>query len=491
MLITMGISLYTSRIILNALGVNDFGIYNVVGGIVIMFGFLNSAMASGTSRFLTFELGRQNFEELKRVFSMSMNVHILIAIIVLILAETIGLWFLNYKLVIPIERLDAANWVYQCSIIVFILNIIQVPYNSSIISHEKMSIYAYISIIEVLLKLLIVYLLLLVSVDKLKLYALLISSVSIIIIVINRIYCLRKFSECKYNFFWDKNLFKKLSSYGGWDIIGNLSVIVQNQGLNILINIFYGPVVNAARAISYQIYGAVYSFVTNFMMAANPQIIKYYAQNEKEKMKILVLNSSKFSFLLMWLISIPVIINTKTILRLWLKIVPEYTVIFVNLILIIGLLDAIRRPFVMATHAIGVVKKQSTICGTILILSLPISYIFFKLSYSPVISMIVVFVLSFISFIAEYLIVREKILITIKELYDFIFKHIAVLFLLLLVFLFFCKNIQSDNLIYFFFSTLIVSVLNIAYIFIFAFNRSQRFYLLEKIRFTLRKIFKI
>jgi len=381
MLFTMGVSLFTSRVVLNTLGVVDFGIYNVVGGIVIMFSFLNGTLGSGTQRFITFQLGKNDFKELKKIFSISVTLHIFIAIIILILAETIGLWFLNYKLNIPADRMYAAQWVYQFSVFASVISIIQVPYNASIIAHENMSVYAYVSIVEVLLKLVLIYLLWVSNFDKLIIYSLLIFSVSLIIMSIYKIYCKKRYPECNYSFTWDKEIFKSMLSFSGWNIFGVLAFTGANQGINILLNIFFGPSVNAARAISYQISSSVNAFVTNFQTAVSPQIVKLFAENKIEELKNLVFQNAKYAFLLLFFISLPILFELDSILYLWLKIVPPDTVLFCRIILIQSLLYSINTPFIMAIHAVGKTKFINLTGGVALLMVLPLSYILLKLKF--------------------------------------------------------------------------------------------------------------
>lgn len=296
MLFSMVVSLYTARVILNTLGVEDYGTYNVVGGVVALFGFINASLSTGTQRFLTFELGKGDDHQLNRVFSMSLNIHVIIAIIVFLLAETVGLWFLNTQLVIPTGRLYAANWVYQVSILSAIISITQVPYSATIVSHERFNIYAYVGIIEVLLRLLIVLLLVIIPADKLILLAILSFSISAGIALFYRTYSIKKFAECKYIFFWDKPLLKSLLSFSGWSLFGSTSHILLTQGMNILVNLFFGVAVNAARAITVQVEHALNNFVSNFMIAMNPQITKNYAAENLEEMKVLMQRGAKFSF---------------------------------------------------------------------------------------------------------------------------------------------------------------------------------------------------
>jgi len=383
MFLIMGITLYTSRIVLQTLGISDFGIYNVVGGIVALLGFLNTAMSMGTQRFLNYEMGKNNPKGLKDVFSMSVNIHILIAAIVLVLAETVGLWFLNAKLNIPIDRMESANWVYQFSILCFIIKIIQVPYNAAIIAHERMNIYAYISIVDVLLQLLAVYLLVLSPIDKLKLYAFLVFSIAFIIAVTYRVYCIKKFEECKYSFFWDKKLFSSIIGFSGWNLFGQIAQVSSVQGTNQVLNIFHGVTLNAAVGISNQVNGAMTTFIHNFQTAFRPQITKLYASNEKEEMRKLLFRSSKFSFFLLYLISIPIIFNIEIALKIWLGDYPAYSPIFCELLIIRSYFEAISIPLVFAIMATGQNKAYQIVVSIVISLNIIFSYFFLRIGLKP------------------------------------------------------------------------------------------------------------
>lgn len=379
MLFGMLVSLYTSRVILQTLGVEDYGVYNVVGGVISMFTFLNGAMSSATSRYITFEIGKGNMEQLKKVFSTSLQIHAIIALLIVILGETVGLWFLMNELVIPEGRMDAAMWVYQCSIASCVVGIMSVPYNADIIAHEKMSAFAYISVLEIILKLAIVYLLVVLPFDKLKVYAVMVLMVGLLIRYIYTRYCHKHFEESHYIHRIDKALLKEMSSFAGWSFWGNLAAILYSQGLNMMLNIFFGPVVNAARGIASQIQGVVQQFVSNFQMALNPQITKTYASGELDKMHSLMFRSARFSFMLLFFLSLPIMLETNYILTLWLGIVPENTVIFARIIIAISLIYTIANPCVIANQATGKVKVYQAVVGGLLLLILPISYIVLKM----------------------------------------------------------------------------------------------------------------
>ena len=389
MLFMMAISLFTSRVILATLGVEDYGIQNVVGGIVAMFGFLNGSMSSATQRYITFALGKGDKDRLQTVFCTALQIHALIAVIIVLLGETVGLWFLYNKMQLPADRMSAAFWVLQCSIVSTVVMIVSVPYNACIIAHEKMSAFAYISVLEAVLKLVIVYLLLVFPFDKLIVLAVLTLIVQLFIRFCYSIYCHCHFEETKYRHVWNKTLFKEMNGFAVWSLWGNLSVVLYTQGLNMILNVFFGPVVNAARAIAVQVQGAVQQFVGNFQMALNPQITKNYASGNLEQMHSLMFRSARFSFLLLFFLSLPVLLETEFILTLWLKTVPDNAVIFTQIMICISLIYTTANPCVIANQATGKVKVYQMVVGGILLTILPISYIVLKLG-APAYSVFIV-----------------------------------------------------------------------------------------------------
>lgn len=400
----MLVSLYTSRVILNTLGVEDYGIYNVVGGVVTMFAFFNSAMSSATQRFLSYEIGKGDFIQLRKTFNATQIIHIGISVFIFILAETVGLWFVKTYLVIPPERLEAAIWVYHFSVLSFMVSIIQVPYNATIIAHERMNVYAYVSIIEVLLKLLIVFMLVWITYDKLILYGILHFGVVFLIAAIYRIYTRNNFEETKFEVVRDKKLYKTLISFSSWNLLGNIAVIFKGQGVNMLLNMFHGPAVNAARGIAYQVQGALFSFVTNFQMAMKPQIVKSYAACDFEYMHQIVYRGSKLSFYLLFCLSLPVLLETDYILNLWLSEVPNYSVVFLKLVIIDILVESIAGQLVAAAHASGKIKVYQIVVGFIFMLNLPFSFFLLKFGYPPQSTMLISILLT-----TANLIVRVKI----------------------------------------------------------------------------------
>lgn len=383
MFITMLVSLITVRIVLDTLGTVDYGVYNVVGGMVMMFSFLSGTMAMASQRFFAFEIGKNNHDQLRKTFSITITIYVIIALFILIISETIGLWFLNHKMTIPLERMAAARWVYQLSILSFIMSILSIPYNAAVIAHEKMNVYAYVSIVEVTLKLIIVYLLVISPYDKLVVYATLILFTTTITTFIYRIYAKRNFQECNYSFYWNTPLFKEILSYSGWNLFGSLAGIMKNHGINILLNIFFGPTVNAARGIAFQVNNLLERFVQNFMTAVRPQIIKYYASNEMGLLHRLVFQSSKFSFFLLIIPAFPVLLETKFIFSLWLKEIPDYVILFTRLVIINAIIDSYTSPLGTSALATGKIKNYQLIIGGFALLNFPISFIFLKLGYSP------------------------------------------------------------------------------------------------------------
>lgn len=382
MFFTMAVTLYTSRVVLSTLGVSDYGIYNVVGGMVAMFTFINSSMVNATQRFITFELGQGNKDRLHTVFCTSLNIHAIISIIIVLLVETVGLWFLYNKMQIPDGRINAAFWTLQCSIFATVVNVMSVPYNASIVAHEKMSAFAYISILEVTLKLLIVFLLMVSPFDKLILYAVLVLAVQIFIRLIYGIYCSRHFEETHYAFRMDKSLFKTMTSFAAFDLFGNLSVVARTQGINLLLNVFFGTILNAAAGVASQVQGAVMGFGNNVLMAVTPQLIKSYSVKDYDRMNYLLYKFTLITFILLLLLSMPIMQEANYILGIWLKEVPPYAVSLCKLTLIFGTANSFRLLSI-GIEATGNIKRQSSILGCLYLSVIPITYILYELGATP------------------------------------------------------------------------------------------------------------
>ena len=378
MLFMLVISLYTSRVVLNTLGVVDYGINNVVGGVITMLGFLTNSLGAASSRYITYDLGKGDMAVMKKTFGNILTIHFILAAIVLVIGETLGLWFMSTQLQIPPERETAALWVYQFSIFSSILAVISVPYNATIIAHEKMSAFAYISIADAVLKLLIVYLLVIIPYDKLIIYAILYFCIQAFDRIVYGVYCSRHFEETHTRLKYDGKLFREIFAFAGWTMNGNLAIMGYTQGLNILLNMFFGPAVNAARGIAVQVQGVCQQFCNNFQMALNPQLTKSYAQGDLDNMHRLLVKSSKFSFYILFFIVLPLMFEAEFVLKLWLGIVPEHTVTFLRLILVVGLLYTLSNPIIVSVHATGRLKKFQIIEGTMLLTIVPIAYILLK-----------------------------------------------------------------------------------------------------------------
>lgn len=438
MILTMAVTLYTSRVVLNVLGVEDFGIFNVVGGVIAMLGFLNSSLSGASSRFLTCELGKEEKGNPKEVFSTILCVHFILAILIIVLGETLGAWFVHNKLVIPENRMTAALWVYHCSILTAVISIISVPYNSLIIAREKMSAFAYISIIEVLLKLMIVWLLTFLPYDKLIVYAILFLGVQLFIRMIYNQYCTKHFPESRTMPAYHPKQMKEIFIFAGWTMNGNLAVVGYTQGINILLNMFFGPAVNAARGIAVQVQTAVITFVQNFQTATRPQIIKSYASNELEYMHTLIIASSKYGFYLILIISFPILLCVDSILQIWLGIVPKYTSNFVKIMLLTGLFQPLSSSLITAIHATGDLRKFQIYEGTSLLMVVPAAYFLLKFCHiSPEMVMVVYLVIEFITQGIRIWIVLPKIKMDYSIYFKKVITPLILPFLSMLIILFY------------------------------------------------------
>lgn len=446
MLFIMVINLYTTRIVINALGVEDYGIYNVVGSFVAMFTMLSGSLSSVISRFITFELGN-NTENLKKIFSTAVTIQIGLALIIIVLSETFGLWFLNTKMEISPERMNAANWVYQFSVLTFAVNLIIIPFNASIIAHEKMSAFAYISILEVVGKLIVAFSIIMTPLDRLIHYGLLLMFITITINSVYVFYCKIKFSECTYQFIYDKTLLKKMFSFAGWNFIGVASSILRDQGGNLIINMFCGPVVNAARGISVQVSHAIQGFVTNFMTAINPQITKSYASGNHDYMMTLIFQGARLSFYILLLLSLPVILNVDYILSLWLEKVPEHTIAFVQLVLLFAMSESLANPLITAMLATGNIRNYQIVVGGLQLLNLPLSYVCLRLGYAPECVFIIAIIISICCEMARLYMLRGMINLPIKRFLTKVYFNVFIVFLVAAILPYFIIGLLEDNII--------------------------------------------
>lgn len=475
MLIVMCVSFYMSRVILSSLGATDYGVYNVVGGVVTMLAFLNGALSSSTSRFLTYELGTGNCEKLNNTFSASLNLHLCIAVLVFVLGETIGLWFFYEKLVIPEDRMMAAMCVYQFSIVTTMVNFTQVPYNAALIAHENMSIYSYVGLYEAFAKLLISYLIIISPIDKLIFYGLLILINTIGVQFFYRVYTRRKYVECRFRKIKEKDIYKILLGYSGWDLFGNLALICQNQGVNILLNIFFGPLINAARAISFQLQGAVKQFTRNFLVAVRPQVVKSFAENKYEDMYQLTFTAIRLSLLLMMMLIFPLLIETDFILSLWLgDECPPNTSLFTQIILLSAFVDTIESGQNMAFHAIGRIKKGNVICGSIMIAALPISYLFLKIGVPAVWVFWIIIICNFINVILTSLIMRGYINFSFTNMLKETYYPVTIVAFLTILGPLFIVKIMTMSWARFVLTLLIVEISVLVYGWIFAIKSSEK-----------------
>lgn len=478
MLFTMIVGLFTSRIVLQELGVVDYGIYNVVGGIVTLFAFVKQALGNATWRYINVSLGMGNLQHTQKVYSNAIVLHALLCVFIFLIAETIGLWFLYNKLVIPFERLDDAFWVYQISVVTIILSIMSAPNMSLITAHEKMGAFAYIAIWEVTAKILLVISLMLFDGNKLILYSFFCAIVQISINAIYYIYCRKKFEESAFVWTNDYKQMKEMSTFTGYTIIPGIGFAASGQGINMLLNIFFGPVVNAARGISVQVQGIIMKFVSSYQMAVNPQITKLYTTGEYERMHSLVTKTAKFSFYILFLLDLPLIMNMDYVLTLWLHSYPDYASIFCKFTLVYSMFDVIAYPFLVGAAANGNVGKYYTINGGILISILPAAYIALRLGGSPTI----VYVLQFI-FLAILMCVRVfwganmieyKKNRVIKEIFMPLFTALIVS---VMASYYICNMFEKKDFITFFVQSVIIVIVSVVSILFIGMNFSERLFL--------------
>ena len=432
MIFVMVISLFTSRINLQMLGVEDYGIYNVVGGFVAMFSVFSNALSAAIQRFITYELGKDTNSRINKVFSTSVTVMIAIALVLMLSADIVGVWFVNNKMVLPPERITAAVWVLHFSVITFGINLISVPYNAVIVAHERMSVFAYVSIYEVIAKLVVCYCLYISPIDKLVLWAIMIAVVQISIRIFYGSYCKRKFAECSYKPLFDKTLFNEIAKYAGWSTFGLVAYTCYTQGINMVLNLFFGPIINAARGIAVQVQSAVQGFSTNFQIAMNPQIIKSYAQQDMDRLHSLLFAGTRFCYYVLLLLSLPIILQTPMILRLWLGEFPDHTVNFVRLILVIITFDSsFGGPISTAQTATGKIKVYQLVVGGIMLSILPVSYLILKVWHTCPETVYYVYLGAvLIAHIARMIIIRNMVNISLLKYLEVSVKPICLVTLL-------------------------------------------------------------
>ena len=415
MLVLMLISFFTARVTLNALGVEDYGINNVVGGLVSLFSLFTNSMTAATSRFITFTLGENEDVKLNRVFSTSINLHMIFALIIIVLLEAGGVWFLNHKMVIPAEKMIAANWVFQFSILGFAISLISIPYNACIVAHERMSAFAYMTILDGVFKLIIAFSILYFDGTRLILYSLL----GLVFTAINRLlyyfYCKRNFKECTYHKIWDTSLNKEIFSFSGWNFIGAASGVLRDQGVNVLLNLFCGPAVNAAQGIAMQVRSVITQFAQNFTTALNPQITKSFAAGERLQSFQMVFRGSRISYFLLMFLGLPIIIETDFILVVWLKLVPDYTVIFVRLMLIYTLVESLSFTMITLMLATGKIRNYQIAVGGCQMLNFPLSYLFLRLGVEPQVTIIISIVVATTCMLLRFVMLRKMVVFPVLD----------------------------------------------------------------------------
>lgn len=490
MLFGMLVSLYTSRVVLQALGVEDYGIYNVVGGVVAMFSMISNSLSSSVSRFLTFELGKGNLEGLKRVFSTSLSIHVALVLVIVLLSETLGLWFLNTHMTIPENRLYAANWVFQASVFTFVINLLSVPFSASIVSHERMSAFAYIGILDIMLRLLIVLFIAYSgwNFDRLIVYSLLLVGVVCIMQAIYWNYCTRNFKECKFRLSFDVNYWKEMSSFAGWNFIGCTAGLLKDQGVNILLNLFIGPIINAARGIANTVNNVLASFSGNFMTALNPQITKSYAAGNYDYMFSLVERGSRFSYYILLLFALPMLFETEFVLTLWLKHYPEHTVNFVRLILIVTMCDILSNTLINLQVATGKIRNYQLVVGGMLLMNFPLSYFCLKMGFPPESTLIVALIVAVCCLFLRLLFLRKMVGLSMKRYLRKVCGNVLFVTLLAMIIPSFIYTQMSDSIIRFVTICVFTTVCSSIAIYWGGCSMNEREFIKEKILFIRQKL---
>lgn len=467
MVLLMIVSLYTSRVVLNALGVVDYGIYSAVGGFVAMLGIVTNSLTAAISRFITFELGKPNNNQINEVFVASMYIEITLAVIVIVIFESVGVWFLNNHMTIPTERLVAANWLLQFSIFTFAMNLLNAPYNATIIAHEKMTAFAYISIFQALGSLFIALSIENIEQDKLIYYAVFIFLINIVVFLVYRFYCKRNFKDCRMKMHTDMNIIKRIFSFASWNFIGASSGVLRDQGVNVILNVYCGPVVNAARGIAMQVNSAVSQFSLNFLTAINPQITKSYASGNREYMMSLVYQGARFTVYLLSIVSIPIIFEANAILKLWLKIVPEYTVVFIRLILIYQIIESVSYTMVTMMLANGKIKKYQLVVGGCQALNFPLAYIIMQSGASPVCTIVLSIIIAVGCLILRLYMLSNMEHLNVSEFCRKVILNVVFVFIVASIVPALTTNLLQESLYRMFITgvaSLIATILAIAYI---------------------------
>lgn len=489
MLFGMLVSLYTSRVVLQALGVEDYGIYNVVGGFVAMFSMISSSLSSSVSRFLTYELGRGDVEQLKKIFSTSICIHLALAGIVFLVAESLGIWFLNTQMTIPADRLYAANWVFQASLVAFMFGLFSVPYNASIVAHERMTAFAYFGILDIILRLFIILFIAYAPFhfDRLIVYALLLVVLGISMQAVYWDYCKRHFEECRLQFRFYSDTWKAMSAFAGWNFIGCTAVLLKDQGVNILLNLFIGPVINAARAIAGSVNTVLSSFAGNFMTALNPQITKSYAVGDYSYMFSLVERGSRFSYYILLVFALPVLFETEFILTLWLKSYPEHTINFVRLVLLVTMCDILSNTLINLQLATGKLRNYQLAVGGMYLMNFPLSYLCLKLGYPPESVLIVALIVAVCCLLLRLVFLRKMVGLPVQR---YLYRVCGNVLLVSVVALFFPMIVlleMSDSFLRFFVVSFLSVICSLSSIYWIGCTAHERSFLRAKIVVAIKK----
>ena len=482
MLLVMAVTLYTSRVVLNSLGIEDYGIYNVIGGMTIMFGFFQSSLSNATQRYLNVALGKNDKNEASHIFSLSQLIYFCFSILVFIIAEIIGLWLIYNKLTIPPNRIAAAIWVFHTTVISLFFTINGIVYNSALIANENMKVYAYLGVLEAILKLIIAYILLSSSIDRLKLYSVLYMLVTIFIQAFYAIICLTKYAESRFKFYWNTKLFREIFNFACWNGIGTATYALNQQGINILYNLFFGPIINAANGIATQVNGAVTKFSLNFYTAVQPQIVKSYASGEYNYFRLLIFNSSRYSFYLMSILSIPLILKIDYILQIWLGTVPDNTNIFAIWTLIYGLINTLTNPFWMAIQAIGHLKKYVLIGSFIFLLAFPLSYIAFKSKMPAITALQILTLIRLIYLFATIIITNSYIKISIIDYFKSTTYPVIKVSSISIIILYYINRFIPQSFIGMLSIILISTIVQFIFIWLLGSTKSEKEFIYKKVK---------
>lgn len=486
--VTMVIGLFTSRVILSTLGVTDYGVNNVVAGFVAMFSMFTNSLSAAISRFLTFNLGKGDAEKLKTVFSTSVNIMIAMAIIVTIVAEIFGLWFLNSKLNIPADRMYAANWVFHFSVITFAVNLISIPYNASIIAHEKMDVFAYISILEVVLKLAVVYMLYISPLDKLITYSFLLLLVSVFIRIVYGIYCSRKLEECCYSMVFDRTLLKEMGGFAGWNMLGTACNMFNTQGVNILMNLFFGVVTNAARGIVNQVESVIVQFVSNFTTALNPQVTKSYASGNLDYMHSLVYKGTKFSYYLILIMALPFMFEAEFVLKLWLGEYPEEAPLFLRLAIIATMVDRLGNTTAVAAWATGNIKKYYIIVSATIIFVFPLTYIAYKIGAPAYVAYLIFIIFYFVIMWQKVFILKGLTGFQPKEFLKNVMYPITITTIMAILIPLLTAHYLADNVVGSILQIIISVMSSIVAIYLFGLTKGEKALMMDTIQSRIKRI---